>query len=171
MAHICDKCAQESYISITSSESEEFYSPTTPKQKSSCHHQCSCMSDKTPNSKRVKRTLFYSPRTKAQIDEIHHYQKHQIDLQRQLHYGQSQLYHEQQRTSARLSVLEKLATFFCGSNKHDVHEPMSSRPSTSKSPNSWDRNYEKNEGAQKQRSPWSKRIEGNNDNSNDEPSH
>ena len=33
MAHICDKCAQESYISITSSESEEYYSPTTPKQK------------------------------------------------------------------------------------------------------------------------------------------
>ena len=171
MAHICDKCAQESHISITSSESEEYYSPTTPKQKPKYHHQCLRTPQSTSTSKRVKRTLFCSPRTKAQIDEIHRYQKHQIDLQRQLHYGQSQLYHEQQRTSARLSVLEKVASFFCSSNKHDVHEPMPSRPSTSKSPNSWDQNYEKNEGAQKQWSPWSKRIEGNNDNSNDELSH
>jgi hypothetical protein len=171
MAHICDKCAQESHISITSSDSEENYSPITPKQKPECYHHCSRTPGHTPSSKRVKKALFCSPRTKAQIDEIHHYQKHQIDLQRQLHYGQNQLYHEQQRTSARLSVLERMASFFCGSNKHDVHEPMPCRPSTSTTPNSWDRNYNENEGARNKWSPWAKRIENDKNSNNNSPSH
>ena len=163
MAHICDECAQKSHISVTSSEPKEYYSPETPKHKSKCHHHCIHSPGNTPTLKRAKKVLFCSPRTREKINEIHHYQKHQIDLQRQLHY-------EQQLTSERLSLLERMASFFCGSNKHDVHEPMPSRPSTSRSPNSWDRNYNRNEGAHKNWSPWTQRIEDNKENSNDESS-
>lgn len=170
MAHICDECAQKTHISITSSESEEYLSPETPKYKPKCHHQCSRTPGSTPKSKKAKKVLFYSPQTKEKIDEIHHYQKHQIDLQRQLHYGQQQLHHEQQQTSARLSILERMAFFFCGSNKRDVHEPMPNAPSSSRTPNSWDRNYAQNEGATEKWSSWKARIDDINEDSTDLPS-
>ena len=151
MAHICDECAQKSHISVTSSEPKEYYSPETPKHKSKCHHQCIHTPGNTPTSKRANKVLFCTPRTREKINEIHHYQKHQIDLQRQLHY-------EQQLTSERLSLLERMASFFCGSNKHGVYEPMPHAPSSFKSPNSWDKNYAQNEGAKEKWSPWKPRI-------------
>ena len=158
MAHICDECAQRSHISVTSSEPEEFYTPENGKQKHKCNHHCARTPGTTPTSKRAKKVLFCSPRTKEKIEEIHHYQKHQIDLQRQLHYGQRQLYDEQQRTSATLSILERMASFLCASNKNDVYQPMTQGPSSSTHQNSWDRNYNRNEGKKEKWSPWKNNI-------------
>lgn len=147
MAHICDECAQRSHISVTSSEPEEYYSPETPKSRPECSHA----PRDTPKPKRAKKALFCSPRTREKISEIHHYTKHQIDLQRQLHY-------EQKLTSDRLTLLERMASFFCSTDRHGVHEPMPPPPSTSRSPNSWDRNYARNEGARENWSPWTPRV-------------
>ena len=116
----------------------------------------------TPESKKAKRRLFISPDTKRKIDEIHHFQQQQIDLQREL-------YFEQKVTARRLSFLKQIGLRFCGSKKNEVAEPLprpvsSFDPSSSYrtlvdpmnpwmspktpqySPNSWDINYMKNEG-------------------------
>ena len=71
----------------------------------------------TPENKKAKRSLFISPNTKEKIDEIHHYQKQQMDLQREL-------YFEQKVTARRLSFLKQVALKFCSSRKKDVHEPL-----------------------------------------------
>ena len=71
----------------------------------------------TPDNKKSKRALFVSPNTKEKIDEIHHYQKQQIDLQREL-------YFEQKVTARRLSFLKQVAMKFYNSRKKDVHEPL-----------------------------------------------
>lgn len=104
----------------------------------------------TPKSKKSRRSLFVSPKTKKKIDDIHHYQKEQINLQREMYY-------EQRMNSRRLSLIESIALKFYGkSPKHDVIEPLTSRqPNWSgwnqweqtpqqppASPNSWERqNY------------------------------
>lgn len=122
----------------------------------------------TPESKKTKRSLFTSPDTKRKIDEIHHYQRQQIELQREL-------YFEQKATSTRLSTLQKMISKLCRSNEKDVVSPLPSPtnpidPSAAYrteddpvnyakekyytfspqhppySPNSWDKNYNKNEG-------------------------
>lgn len=129
MAHICDECARRSHITITSSESDEHYSPKTPEHPPG-FHQNSRTPGTTPNSKRCKKALFCSPGTREKIDEIHHYQKHQVDLQREMYY-------EQKLTASRLTYLEQIASFFCSSNKHNVHEPTH-MPSSSRTPNLWD---------------------------------
>ena len=115
----------------------------------------------TPESKKAKRGLFTSPDTKRKIDEIHHFQQQQIDLQ-------WELYFEQKVTARRLSFLEKIGLRFCSSKKNEVSEPLprpvsAFYPSSSYrtpvdplnpwmspktpqyTPNSWEINYGKNE--------------------------
>ena len=70
-----------------------------------------------PESKKTKRGLFISPDTKRKIDEIHHFQQQQIDLQREL-------YFEQKVTARRLSFLEQIGLRFCGSKKNEATEPL-----------------------------------------------
>lgn len=121
----------------------------------------------TPDSKKAKRALFSSPDTKRKIDDIHHYQSEQIALQKEL-------YFEQKVTASRLSLLEKMIYKFCGPKLKDVSSPLPipsdpidpsasyrteedpvnltkkfysyspQRPSYS--PNSWEKNYNANEG-------------------------
>ena len=132
--------------SYNSSSSSTPSLPTpTPVHEPGRHH-----TGFSPKPKKSRRSLFFSPKTKEKIDEIHHYQKEQVNLQREMFY-------EQRMNSNRLSLIESIALKFCGkSAKHDVFQPSSShQPSSSgwnkweqtpsqpqASPNSWERqNY------------------------------
>ena len=42
----------------------------------------------TPDKKTGKNTMVVSPSTKQKIDEIHHYQQQQMNMQRELYYEQ-----------------------------------------------------------------------------------
>ena len=103
----------------------------------------------TPDKKKGKKEMVVTPSTKQKIDEIHHYQQQQMNMQRELYY-------EQKVTARRLSFLEKIAMKFCSSKKDDVAEPSYRTPSPSNhvqssiapiwssvenvpSPNSWER--------------------------------
>lgn len=95
--------------------------------------------------------MVISPSTKQKIDEIHHYQQQQMDLQKELYY-------EQKVMARRLSFLERMVIEICSSKKEDIIKPTS-RPLTSlnpaqslvapmwspienvPSPNSWERRY------------------------------
>ena len=79
----------------------------------------------TPNNKKGKHTMVISPSTKQKIDEIHHYQQQQMNMQRELYY-------EQKVTARRLSFLEKIAMKVCSSKKDEVAEPSYRTPSPSK---------------------------------------
>ena len=61
------------------------------------------------------------------------------------------MFYEQKLTTSRLTYLERLATLFCGSDRHNEPMPI---PSSSRTPNSWDRNYQNNEGASGRFSHW-----------------
>ena len=71
----------------------------------------------TLEKKKSKRASIISPNTKDKIDEIHHYQQQQMDLQREL-------YFEQKVTARRISFSEQIAATFCSTKAKDVHEPM-----------------------------------------------
>ena len=105
----------------------------------------------TPEKKKGKNTMVISPSTKQKIDEIHHYQQQQMNMQRELYY-------EQKVMARRLSFLEKIAMKVCSSKKDDVAEPSYRTPSSSNpvqiqiaprwspiedvpSPNSWERTF------------------------------
>ena len=83
----------------------------------------------TPDKKKAKRTIFLSPNSKKKLDEIHHYQYHQMELQREMYY-------EQKVTSSRLNFLERLAMKVCGPST--VHEPSSSHRPSSSHQQPWD---------------------------------
>ena len=93
-------------INITTSSSSDI-SPTSPRlptptpTNEPVYKWGNYKTGYTPESKKVKRGLFSSPDTKRKIDEIHHYQKQQIDLQREL-------YFEQKVMARRLSLLEQI---------------------------------------------------------------
>ena len=154
--------SSDSHINIISSVEN---TPASPKLPTPTHEPVykweNYRTGYTPDSKKAKRSLFTSPDTKRKIDEIHHFQQQQINLQREL-------YFEQKVTARRLSFLEKIGLYFCSSKKNEVSEPLP-RPSnvfdpsssyhtpadplnpwTSPktphyTPNSWDINYGKNE--------------------------
>ena len=101
----------------------------------------------TPDKKKGKKAMVISPSTKQKIDEIHHFQRQQIDMQREMFY-------EQRVTARRLSFLEKIAMKICSSKKDEVVDPTPSSstalirtPRTPKwspvenipSPNSWEK--------------------------------
>ena len=70
-----------------------------------------------------------------------------------MHYYQQQMFYEQKLTTSRLTYLERLASLFCGSDRHGIHEPIPI-PTSSRTPNSWDRNYQNNEGASERYNSW-----------------
>ena len=86
--------------------------------------RCSYHTGYTPEKKKSKRTLFTSPDTKKKIDDIHHYQYHQMELQKEMYY-------EQKVTSSRLSFLENIAMRFCGSS--NMHNPGTTHHASSSS--------------------------------------
>jgi len=94
-------------------------------------------------NKKIKKNLFISPKSKEKIDDIHHFQQSQINLQREMYY-------EQRINSSRLSFIESVALKFCGKDStRNVETPQPSNsgwnpwyPSPQRppySPNSWDR--------------------------------
>ena len=125
--------SDNSYISISMSTPDSSVDtpqrlPTPTPIHEPTHRWSSYHTGFTPDSKKTKRSLFVSPNTKEKIDEIHHYQKQQIDLQREL-------YFELKVTARRLSFLEQVAMKFCSSRKKDVHDPLP-KPCSSLDPSS-----------------------------------
>ena len=123
------------------SESSPSSLPTPTPVHETVHRWSSYQMGYTPDNKHSKRAAFISPNTKEKIDDIHHYQQQQMDLQREL-------YFEQNVMARRLSFLEQIATKFCSSKAKDVHEPMpvpcSSLDPSASYRNPWDpppRNY------------------------------
>ena len=101
--------------STSSSSSPSLPTPTPPHEPK--HRWFNYRTRYTPEKKKSKRASIISPNTKEKINEIHHYQQQQMDLQREL-------YFEQKVTARRLSFLEQIAATFCSSKAKDVHEPM-----------------------------------------------
>lgn len=96
----------------------------------------------TPEKKKDRRFLFFgSPQTKQKIDDLHHYQRESITLQRVMYY-------EQKMNSRRLSFHEQIGWKFCGSSSSSAYQPtpLSTRNPWDRSPqpppvspNSWER--------------------------------
>ena len=125
----------DSYISISVSTPSTDSAVDTPQQlltptpkQESTHRWSSYRTGFTPDNKKAKKSLFTSPNTKEKINEIHHYQKQQMDLQREL-------YLEQKVTARRLNFLQQVAMKFCSSRKKDIHEPLP-KPCSSLDPSS-----------------------------------
>ena len=76
----------------SSSISTPSLQPPTPRHETAQYH-----TGFSPKTKKSRRSLFVSPKTKEKIDEIHHYQKGKINLQREMYY-------EQQMKSSRLAL-------------------------------------------------------------------
>ena len=123
--------SDDSPSSYSSSSLEILVTPTPHEKNRPCPSRE--RSSYTPEKKKSRRFLFFgSPSTKEKISEMHHYQREQLDLQREMYY-------EQKVNSKRLSFIEQVALKFCGTSpKKDVVQPSTSQQITSSGWNSWE---------------------------------